>query len=121
MQALGETLSKIIDWVQERLPVSLTTPTHPYRPEDAVWVKEWNVQVLKPGWRGPFVVILFTPTAVKVAEIAPWIQPLSSGTASMTQPHHVRSPSRMPIPFPGRRLLPRRHQGTTNEGTTTLL
>jgi hypothetical protein len=73
MQALGLTLSKINDWVQERLPVSLTTPMHPYRPGDAVWVKEWNGRPLKPHWRGPFVVILSTPTAVKVAEIASWI------------------------------------------------
>jgi hypothetical protein len=35
--ALGLTLSKINDWVIERLPVSLTTPTHPYKPGDAVW------------------------------------------------------------------------------------
>jgi hypothetical protein len=53
MQVLGLTLSKINDWVWERLPVSLKTPTHPYRPGDAVWVKKWNVQPLKPHWR-PF-------------------------------------------------------------------
>jgi hypothetical protein len=46
---------------------------HPYRPGDAVWVKEWNVQLLKPLWGGPFVVILSIPTAVKVVETAPWI------------------------------------------------
>jgi hypothetical protein len=40
MQALDLTLSKINDWVRERLPVSLTTPMHPYKPGDAVWVKE---------------------------------------------------------------------------------
>jgi hypothetical protein len=73
MQVLRLILSKINDWVQERIPVSLTTPIHPYRPGDAIWVKEWNVQLLKPYWRGPFVVILPTPTAVKVSEIAPWI------------------------------------------------
>jgi hypothetical protein len=28
MQALGLTLSKINDWVREKLPISLTTPTH---------------------------------------------------------------------------------------------
>jgi hypothetical protein len=65
---------KINDWVQERLPVSLTSPMHPYRPGDAVWVKEWNVRPLKPHCRGPFVFILSTPTAVKVAEIAPWMR-----------------------------------------------
>jgi hypothetical protein len=61
MQALELTLSKTNDWVQDRLPVSLTTPTHPYRPGDAIWVKEWNVQLLKPHWRGPFVVIFLLP------------------------------------------------------------
>jgi hypothetical protein len=64
IQALGLTLSKINDWVRERLPISLTTPTHPYKPGHSVWVEEWNVQSLKPHWRGPFVV-LSTPTTVK--------------------------------------------------------
>jgi hypothetical protein len=73
IQALGLILSKINDWVRERLPVSLTTPTHRYKPGDAVWLKEWNVQPLKPYWRGPFVVVLSTPTTVKVAEIVSWI------------------------------------------------
>jgi hypothetical protein len=71
MQDLGLTLSKINDWVQEKLPVNLTTPMHSYRPGNAVWVKEWNVQPLKPHGRSPFLVILSTPTIVKVAEIAP--------------------------------------------------
>jgi hypothetical protein len=39
-QALGLTLSKINDWVKERLSIHLTTPTHPYKPGDAVWAKE---------------------------------------------------------------------------------
>jgi hypothetical protein len=48
MKTLGLTLLKINDWVRERLPVNLTTPMHSYKPEDVVWVKEWNVQPLKP-------------------------------------------------------------------------
>jgi hypothetical protein len=73
MQALGLTLSKINDWVRERLLISLTTPTHPYKPGNSVQVKEWNVQLLKPYRRGSFVIVLSTPTTVKVAEIVPWI------------------------------------------------
>jgi hypothetical protein len=65
MQALGLTLSKINDWVRERLPISLTTPTHPYRPGDGIWVEEWNAQPLKPHWRDPFVVILLTPLQLR--------------------------------------------------------
>jgi hypothetical protein len=61
MKAFRVTLSKINVWVWERLPISLTTPQHPYKPGDAIWVKEQNVQPLKPHWGGPFVVILSTP------------------------------------------------------------
>ena len=46
---------------------------HSFEPGDAVWVKEWDVQPLKPLWRGRFTVILFTPTAVQIAEVGPWI------------------------------------------------
>jgi hypothetical protein len=35
--------------------------------------KNGNVQTLKLHWRGPFVVVLSTPTTVKVAEIVLWI------------------------------------------------
>jgi hypothetical protein len=73
MQAFRLTRLKIKDWVWEGLPVSVTTPTYPYISVDAIWVKEWNDQLLKLHWRGPFVVIFCTPTAVKVAEIVPWI------------------------------------------------
>jgi hypothetical protein len=52
MKALGLTFSKINDWVWERLPVRLTTPMHPYRPGDAIWVKEWNVH--KASLERPF-------------------------------------------------------------------
>jgi hypothetical protein len=48
MWTLRLILLKINDWVQKRLPLSLTPPTHSYSPGDAIWVKEWNVQPLKP-------------------------------------------------------------------------
>jgi hypothetical protein len=51
----------------------MTTPTHPFKPGDAVLVKEGNIQLLKPHWRGPFVVVLSFSTVVKIAEIVPWI------------------------------------------------
>jgi hypothetical protein len=100
IQTLRLTLSKINDWVWERLPTILITHTHTYRLGDAFWIKEWNVQLLKPYWRGPFVVILSTPTAVKLAGLvigsttAKSNQLLSNGSASLIQLHHVGSPSR---------------------------
>lgn len=69
LKALGSTLQNLNQWVQERLPISLTTEVHPFKPRDSVWVKKWNLQPLKPLWRGPFT----TPMAVKVAKITPWI------------------------------------------------
>jgi hypothetical protein len=69
MQAIGMALSKIDDWVQERLPVSLTTPMHPYRPGDAIWIKEWNVQLLKPHWRGPFVLFCLPLQQLKLQRL----------------------------------------------------
>ena len=71
MQALDFTLTTLHHWARERLPVNLTTYTHPFKPGDAIWIKEWNVQPLKPLWRDLFTVILSTPTAVKVAEVGP--------------------------------------------------
>jgi hypothetical protein len=108
MQALRLTLLKINDCIPEKLPISLTTFTYPYKPEDAIWVKEWDEQPLIHHWRGTFVVILFTYTAVKVAEIAPWIHHSQVKLASLkwecipVQPHHASSPSKTPTLFLGR-------------------
>jgi hypothetical protein len=73
MHGLGKVLNDLHRHVQERLPNSLTTDVHSFKPDDQVWVKEWNLQLLQPQWRGPCSMILTTPTAIKVAEITPWI------------------------------------------------
>ena len=73
MQALGLTLTTLHHWVREQLPMNLTTDAHPFKPGDAIWIKEWNVHPLKSLWRVPFTVTVSTPTAVKVADVGPWI------------------------------------------------
>jgi hypothetical protein len=45
---------------------------HPFQAGDSVWIKDWK-KPLKPQWTGSHMVILTTPTALKVAGIAPWI------------------------------------------------
>lgn len=39
-----------------------------------IWGKEWTTQLSKPLRKGPFALILSTPTAVKLAEIMPGIR-----------------------------------------------
>jgi hypothetical protein len=51
--ALGLTLSKINDWVIERLPVSLTTPTHLIN-QGMLFGKGMECSITKAPLEGPF-------------------------------------------------------------------
>ena len=63
----------------ERSPILLRNWVHPCQPGEMVWVKDWKKEPLWPVWTGPHMVVLATPTAIKVAGIVPWI-------------HHTRVP-----------------------------
>uniref|UniRef100_A0ABI7ZAP5 Murine leukemia virus integrase C-terminal domain-containing protein n=1 Tax=Felis catus TaxID=9685 RepID=A0ABI7ZAP5_FELCA len=50
----------------------IPTP-HQYRPGDWVYVKRHHRETLEPRWKGPYIVVLTTPTALKVDGIATWV------------------------------------------------
>ncbi|XP_040842724.1 uncharacterized protein LOC121160747 [Ochotona curzoniae] len=46
---------------------------HPFKEGDQVYVRRHQAKTLEPRWKGPFTVLLTTPTALKVDGIAAWV------------------------------------------------
>ena len=73
LQVQGKVFHHIARETLERTPTPLGNWVHPYQPGFETWVKDWKNEPLQPVWTGPHMVILATPTAVKVTGVTPWI------------------------------------------------
>ncbi|XP_061469375.1 uncharacterized protein LOC133378765 [Rhineura floridana] len=72
LKELNQTVLEISQYT-EQSPLGLTTPVHGFSPGDSVWVKSYKEEALGKTWEGPFIVLLTTPTALKVEGNPVWI------------------------------------------------
>lgn len=63
----------------------IPNPEHGIAPGDWVWVKIHRAQTLEGKWKRPYVVILATPTALKVDGIGPWVHHSHVSRATLIQ------------------------------------
>lgn len=72
--ALSDTLKSVYSQVKAALPGPRDEPSHSLRPGDWILIKDFQWKKWhQPWWRGPFQILLVTPTAVRVTERLSWV------------------------------------------------
>ena len=71
MEQLGKVINQVTKFVQERVPFPLGEQIHEFVLGDQVWSRTGNTTPWRHIGRVHNTVVLTTPTAVKVAGVAP--------------------------------------------------
>ncbi|XP_029466571.1 uncharacterized protein LOC115096201, partial [Rhinatrema bivittatum] len=92
LKGLYNTVIAIQNYTCDTEPLVLLNPIHPYQIGNSVWIKDWDESdSLQPRWKGPYTVLLTTPTAVKVFGCPSWIHWTRLKPASANWQVHLRS------------------------------
>ncbi|XP_062041242.1 uncharacterized protein LOC133754917 [Lepus europaeus] len=88
---IGEQLTAVY---QSKCP----TLPHSFQIGDIVYVRRHQIKTLEPRWKGPYTVLLTTPTAIKVDGIAAWIHVSHVKRATAEQRQETDDPADEPTP-----------------------
>lgn len=72
LQALNAVQRYVWKGLSESYSPGPVSP-HPFSVGDWVYVRRHQAKTLEPRWKGPYLVLLTTPTAVRVDGIASWV------------------------------------------------